>query len=64
MTNIPGLRAAEIAWENKNPFDGEDDCDDAECGECLACLADEAEAQAEAYAEGYWEDMRLERKQR
>jgi hypothetical protein len=64
MSNMPGFKAAEWAWENADPYAEDEMCDDGSCDTCLNCLADEAEAQAEAYAEGHWEDMRLEGKNR
>jgi hypothetical protein len=62
MSNMPGFRAAERQWENKNPFDGEDACENGDCDECMECLAAIAQDQADAYADGQWEDMRLERR--
>jgi hypothetical protein len=60
MSSIPGFESAQRQWENKNPFDGEDACEDGDCDQCVPCLAAIAQDQADAYAEGKWEDHRLE----
>jgi hypothetical protein len=57
---IPGFQSAERQWENKNPFDGEDNCVTGDCDQCESCLAAIAQDQADAYAEGKWEDYRFE----
>lgn len=62
MSHIPGFQSAERAWENADPYAETEQCEDGDCDECLECLAAIAQDQADAYAEGYWEDVRLERK--
>ena len=59
MNHIPGFLAAEREWENKDPYPEPDQCPDGTCDECTECLAAIAQDQADAYAEGQWEDMKL-----
>lgn len=53
---MPGFRAAEAAWENREP-DMVEDCTD-DCGECQECLDIAAEDEVEALAD----DVRKERR--
>lgn len=48
---IPGFISAERAWENLNPFDGEDQCETGDCDSCMECLAAIAQDQADEYAD-------------
>jgi hypothetical protein len=61
MSHMPGFRAAEAAWENKEAYPEVDQCEDGDCDECVECLAAIAQDQADAYAEGQWEDWRAGR---
>ncbi|MDN4644967.1 hypothetical protein [Arthrobacter sp. PsM3] len=58
--SIPGFESAQRAWENLLPPDDEEQCEDGDCDECMECLAAIAQDQADAYAEGQWEEHRLE----
>lgn len=61
MSHIPGFESAQRAHENMEPpADIEDECENGNCDECVPCLAAIAQDQADAYAEGVWEDHRLE----
>lgn len=60
MTHIPGFESAQRAYENMAPPEEVDMCEDFTCDECTECLAAIAQDQADAYAEGKWEDHRLE----
>lgn len=57
--NTPGFISAQRAYENMTPYDDPDECEDGQCDACVECLAAIAQDQADAYAEGQWEDMRL-----
>jgi len=59
--HIPGFIAAERAYENKEPGWGVEGCPTADCGECDPCLAEQAEDEAERYAEDQRKERRWER---
>ncbi|CAH0232400.1 hypothetical protein SRABI26_02682 [Arthrobacter sp. Bi26] len=60
MSQIPGFESAQRAWEAMEPPTDVDQCEDGDCDECMECLAAIAQDQADAYAEGQWEEHRLE----
>lgn len=60
MSQIPGFESAQRAFENMEPPTDEEQCEDGDCDECMECLAAIAQDQADAYAEGQWEERRLE----
>ena len=61
MTNIPGFRAAGIAWENKEAYPEVERCDDGDCGDCAECLAERAQDEADEYADMQRKERRWER---
>ncbi|SDK80950.1 hypothetical protein [Arthrobacter sp. ok362] len=62
MSQIPGFESAQRAFENMLPPEDVEQCEDGDCDECMECLAAIAQDQADAYAEGQWEEHRLERR--
>lgn len=58
MSNLPGFRAAEIAWENKDAYPEVERCDDGDCGDCSECLAERAQYGADEYADMMRKDWR------
>lgn len=60
MSHIPGFESAQRHFENMPPPEDVEQCEDGDCDECVECLAAIAQDQADAYAEGKWEDHRLE----
>lgn len=60
MSHIPGFESAQRAHDNAEPPGDIERCEDGDCDECTECLAAIAQDQADAYAEGKWEDHRLE----
>ena len=62
MSQIPGFESAQRAFENMEPPTDDERCEDGDCDECMECLAAIAQDQADAYAEGQWEEHRLERR--
>jgi hypothetical protein len=60
MSQIPGFESAQRAFENMLPPEDVEQCEDGDCDECMECLAAIAQDQADAYAEGQWEEHRLE----
>jgi hypothetical protein len=60
MSQIPGFESAQRTFENMEPPEDVERCEDGDCDECVECLATIAQDQADAYAEGQWEEHRLE----
>jgi len=60
MSHIPGFESAQRAHDNAEPPEDVERCEDGDCDQCEPCLAAIAQDQADAYAEGKWEDHRLE----
>lgn len=60
MSHIPGFESAQRHFESMTPPEDVEACETGDCDECLECLAAIAQDQADAYAEGKWEDYRLE----